>query len=59
MDYSKIKEVIEIDNGSDLTGVNRRLSEGWVLLAVRLVRVTEGPVKFEDLPIYILGRPSE
>ena len=59
MDYSKIKEVIEIDNGSDLTAVNKRLSEGWVLLAVRLCRVTEGPVRFQDLPIYVLGRPSE
>ena len=57
MDYSKIKEVIEIDNGSDLTSVNKKLSEGWVLLAVRLCRVAEGPVQFNDMPIYVLGRP--
>lgn len=55
MDYSKIKEVIEID--SDLTSVNKKLSEGWVLLTVRLCRVTEGPVEFKDMPIYVLGRP--
>lgn len=59
MDYSKIKAVIEIDNGSDLTQVNKKLAEGWVILAIRIIRTVEGSVGFSDLPIYVLGRPSE
>lgn len=60
MDYSKIKEVMDVDAGDrSVDEVNRRLAEGWVILNIRVGRSKRGPEEFTDFALYTLGRPSE
>ena len=58
MDTSKIKEIIEIDHGDNLTCVNERLKEEWVLLRIRIYTKKESDDVTVKNAIYILGRPS-
>lgn len=57
-DLTNIREVMEIDLGSDTKSVNESLAKGWVLLRIRTVTKKEGD-NIVEYPIYILGRPSD
>lgn len=58
MDTSKIKEIIEIDCGSDIERVNTHLKQGWQLLRTRTVTKKEDADTTIEYLIYVLGRPS-
>lgn len=59
MDYPKIKRVIEVDQGDIVEELNKKLSEGWLLLAIRKYRVAKPDDEFREFAIYVLGLPSE
>jgi hypothetical protein len=59
MDYPKIKEVVEVDQGDMVDELNRKLSEGWLILTIRKYR-SNGPDdgEFREYAIYVLGLPE-
>lgn len=59
MDYPKMKKVIEIDQGDIVEELNKKLSEGWLLLCIRKYRRAMPDDEFREFAIYVLGLPSE
>jgi hypothetical protein len=60
MEYPKLKEVIEVDQGDMVDRLNEKLAEGWVLLCIRKYR-NNGPDEGEwrEYAIYVMGLPAE